>query len=109
MKDPHWVTFSPAFHWTDQKLRVHAFYCILSLVLSSLLQRKAAQAGVRLTIPALFEQLSDIKEIINLYPPGSESGRGRLRADYVLSERSALEQKLCRIFDTYKLVHPSAF
>jgi len=106
MKDPHWVTFSPAFHWTDQKLRVHAFYCILSLMLSSLLQRKAAQAGVRLTIPALFEQLSDITEIVNLYPPGSGSGRGRLRADYVLSERSALQEKLCRIFDIHKLAHP---
>ena len=42
MKNPHWVSFSPAFHWTDQKLRVHVFYCVLALLLSSLLQRKAA-------------------------------------------------------------------
>jgi len=106
MKDPHWVTFSPSFHWTDQKLRVHAFYCVVSLMLSSLLQRKAAHAGVKLTIPALFEQLSDVTEIVNLYPPGSASGRGRLRAGYVLSERSPLQEKLCRLFDVHKLAHP---
>ena len=105
MKDPHWVTFSPAFHWTDQKLRVHAFYCILSLMLSPLLQRKAAQSGIKLTIPALFEQLTDITEIVNLYPPGSKSGRGGLRADYVLSERSPLQEKLCRLSDMHKLAH----
>ena len=103
MKDPHWVSFSPTFHWTDQKLRVHAFYCVLALMLSCLLQRKAAQANIRLTIPSLYEQLSDIEEIINLYPPEGESKRGRLRAEYILSERSPLQEKLCNIFDLYKL------
>lgn len=103
MKNPHWVSFSPAFHWTDQKLRIHAFYCVLALILSSLLQRKAAQANIRLTIPALYEQLSDIQEIINLYPPDSESKRGRLKAQYILSECTPLQTKLCNVFDVYKL------
>jgi transposase len=106
MKDPHWVSFSPAFHWTDQKLRVHAFYCVLALTLSSLLQRKAAQAGIKLTIPALFEELTEIKEVINLYQSQPTLTRGRLRADYVLSERSPLQEKLCKVFDIYKLAHP---
>ena len=48
MKNPHWVSFSPAFHWTDQKLRVHVFYCVLALLLSSLLQRKAPTADTSL-------------------------------------------------------------
>ena len=106
MKDPHWVSFCPAFHWTDQKLRVHAFYCVLALTLSSLLQRKAAQAGIKLSIPLLFEELTQITEIINLYSPGNDSGLGRLRAEYVLSERSPLQEKLCNIFDLHKLAHP---
>jgi transposase len=106
MKDPHWVSFSPTFHWTDQKLRVHAFYCVLALTLSSLLQRKAAQAGIKLTIPALFEELTDIKEVINLYQSQPTRTRGRLRAKYVLSECSPLQEKLCNVFDIYKLAHP---
>jgi transposase len=105
MKDPHWVSFSPAFHWTDQKLRVHAFYCILALMLSSLLQRKAAQGGVRLSISTLYEQLSDITEIVNLHTPGEDSGRGRPRAQYVLSERTPLQDQMCKILDVYRLAH----
>ena len=49
MKNPHWVSFSPAFHWTDQKLLVYAFYFVLGLLLSSVLQRKAAPGGMKLT------------------------------------------------------------
>jgi hypothetical protein len=47
LKDPHYLTFRPAFHWTDQKLRVHAFYCVLALLMLNLLRRKLAQAGIR--------------------------------------------------------------
>jgi len=106
MKDPHWVSFSPAFHWTDQKLRVHAFYCVLALMLSSLLQRKAAQAGIHLSIPALYKQLSSIQEVVNLHAPEGQSGRGRLRAEYVLTERSPLQERLSRVFEIDKLAHP---
>jgi transposase len=103
MKDPHWVRFSPAFHWTDQKLRVHAFYCILALTLAGLLQRKAAQAGVDMTIPTLFENLSEIREIINLYPPSGASTRGRFRAEYLIEETTPIQEKLCQIFDLKKI------
>lgn len=105
MKNPHWVSFSPAFHWTDQKLRAHAFYCVLALTLSSLLHRRAAQANIQLSIPALYEQLSEIEEVVNLHPSDNESKRGRLRAEYILSERTPLQEKLCKIFDIYKVAH----
>ena len=102
MKDPHWVSFSPAFHWTDQKLRVHAFYCVLALCLSSLLQRKVAQAGISLSIPTLYEQLSAITEIITLHAPGTDAGRGRFRAQYILSDRTPLQDNLCQVLDVYR-------
>src|SRR6266851_774762 len=28
MKDPHVVSFSPMFHWTDHNIRVHVFTCV---------------------------------------------------------------------------------
>ena len=80
MKNPHWVSFSPAFHWTDQKLRVHVFYCVLALLLSSLLQRKAAHGGHPLTIEKLLAELSGVTELVNLYtrrprrPPEGATG-----------------------------------
>ena len=101
MKDPHWISFSPGFHWTDQKLRVHFFYCLIALTLTSLLVRKAAQANIKLSIPALYEQLTDVTEILNLY--GTDSSSGRPRAEYILSERSSLQDKLCRLFNVYPL------
>jgi len=105
MKDPHWVSFSPAFHWTDQKLRVHAFYCVLALTMSALLQRKAAQAGIDLTVPELLKTLSEVHEVVNLYMPVTTSGHGRFRAEFVLSKRSYLQERLCRLFDIHKHCH----
>ncbi len=107
MKDPHWVSFSPPFHWTDQKLRVHCFYCVLALTLCSLLQRKVAHASIKLTIPSVLKQLSEVKEVINLYSavPGGTPSKGRPRMEYVLSERTPLQEKLCKLFEIHKLAH----
>ena len=102
MKNPHWVSFSPAFHWTDQKLRVHAFYCVLALLLTSLLQRQVANAGIKLTINAALEQLSGITEVVNLFSSQEKPTKGRYRAEYVLSERSALQDRLFQILDIIK-------
>ena len=74
LKNPHFLTFRPTFHWTDQKLRVHAFYCVLALTILSLLQRKLSQAGVHLSIPAMMEKLADIKEVAIVYQsPGKNN------------------------------------
>lgn len=101
MKDPHWVNFTPSFHWTDQKLRVHFLYCTIGFTLTSLLIRKAAKANLKLSMHALYKELSDVVEVMNLYP--SNSGPGKLRAEYVLSERSSLQEKLCHLFEIYSL------
>ena len=30
MQNPHFLGWSPMFHWTDSKIQVHAFYCVLA-------------------------------------------------------------------------------
>ena len=108
MKDTLGVSFSTTFHWTDQKLRVHSFYCVLALTLCSLLQRKAAHAGIKLTIASVLKQLSDVKEVINLYPAahGDTPSKGRPRMEYVLSARSPRQEKLCTLLEIHNLAHP---
>ncbi|TMR69853.1 transposase, partial [Streptococcus pseudopneumoniae] len=59
MKDPHFITFSPAFHWTNQKIRVHAFYCVLALTIASLLQRHLHHQGIAISISEVLESLND--------------------------------------------------
>jgi transposase len=103
MKNPHWVSFSPAFHWTDQKLRVHVFYCVLALLLCSIAQRKAAQAGIPLSTNAMLEQLSGVTQILNLYASAEKGARGRYRAEYTLSERSPVQDRLCKALEVYKI------
>jgi transposase len=73
MKNPHFLGWSPMFHWTDSKIRVHAFSCVLALTLTSLLQRELHGHGLNMSLASMMEQLGAIKEILLVYPkqPGS--------------------------------------
>jgi len=37
IKNPYHLTLKPQFHWTDQKIRVHYFMCVLGYLMSTLL------------------------------------------------------------------------
>jgi transposase len=63
MKDPRCLTFRPVHHWTDQKLRVHALYCVVALTILTLLRRKLAQADIHLSLARMIELLVDIQEV----------------------------------------------
>jgi transposase len=43
LKDPCMLSTRPQFHWTDQKLHVHAFVCVMAYLLVTLLHRRARQ------------------------------------------------------------------
>ncbi len=73
MKNPHFVSWRPLHHWTDQKIRVHAFYCVLALLLSALLRRTLAQQGIDLSIGKILTTLSQVKEVVLLHR-GPRSG-----------------------------------
>jgi len=97
MKNPKWVSFNPTFHWTDQKLRVHAFYCLLALQMSSLLTRECAMAGFKMSTEAMYQELSGIKEVLSLR---SDAKGGRMETTRQLTELSCTQQKL---FDLLQL------
>jgi transposase len=81
LKNPYYLSFRPTFHWTDQKLRVHAFYCVLALMILNLLRRQLAQAGMALSIVEMMDQLTDIKEVTLLYPAPQRSQEPLLRTE----------------------------
>ena len=60
MKDPRFLTFRPTFHWTDQKLRVHACYCVIALMILSLLRRELEKAGITMSIASMMKSLVHI-------------------------------------------------
>jgi transposase len=43
LKDPRMLATRPQFHWTDHKLHVHAFICVMAYLLLTLLHRRAKQ------------------------------------------------------------------
>jgi len=93
MKDPDFASFSPAFHWTDQKLKVHAFYCTLALTLVQLIEREVHRAGIDLGPKLALRALSEIHETTLIYPPaGGKQGRPRVRTR--LAAMDATQQKL---------------
>jgi transposase len=99
MKDPKVVSFSPMFHWTDQKIRVHAFYCVLALTVARLMVREADQAGIHLSVRELLDTLAGVQETVLLY----QGERGRPRARRMLTELDPTQQRLYHLFglDTY--------
>jgi transposase len=68
MKNPACLCWNPRFHWTDQKIRVHAFYCVAALTLVSLLRRELASKNIKVSAENLIENLKDIVEIMSIYP-----------------------------------------
>jgi transposase len=99
MKHPVFVSWKPRFHWTDQKIRVHAFYCVLALTVASLLQRELSRKGVAISIPKMLKNLSTIKEVAIFYPENKVSGSP---VKISLSRMTKLQQKLFRSFDLGK-------
>ena len=95
LKDPHVVSFSPMHHWTDQKIRVHVFYCVLALAVAHLMRRHAEQAGLRLSVRELLAELASIQETVLLYYDG---GKGRPRAQRILTDRTPTQQALYDLF-----------
>ena len=62
------ISIEPVFHWTDQKIRVHAFCCVLALMLLLLLKRKLQRAGVKLSLERMIDELSDVQlSVIKFY------------------------------------------
>ena len=97
MKDPHHIGLRPQHHWTDQKIEVHVFCCVLALMLCSLLRRELKRQGIDLSIAALLEQLGKIREVGVLYPAKDKRRSPTLKS--TLSHMSEQQQALYDALD----------
>ena len=94
MKDPHVVSFSPMFHWTEHNIRIHTFTCVLALQIAHLMRMQAHRAGLRMSVRELLTQLAGIGETILIYP----AARGRPKARRMLTETTGTQDKLIQVF-----------
>jgi len=92
LKDGDWLGWGPMHHWTDSKIRVHAFYCMLGISLLQYLHRKAEAAWSGLSMEQLIEELKQIQQFALLYPPQGDKGPNRVAT--VLSKQTLAQQSL---------------
>lgn len=95
LKDPKVVSFSPMFHFTDHKIRVHTFTCVLALQVAHLMTRRANQAGLDLSVRRLLDALAGIQETVLLY----QGDRGRPRARRIITDLDPTQKRLYNLFD----------
>jgi hypothetical protein len=68
MKDSRYLSFRPMHHFTDSNIRVHAFYCFLALLLTSLLNKELEQMGHRVSIRKMLDEFQDVRQVITVFP-----------------------------------------
>jgi transposase len=79
LKDPGMLSTRPQFHWTDQKLRVHAFMCVTGYLLVRLLWWRARRdTGFTGGARNLLAQLTRIR-LCRIVEHTGRAGRPRVR------------------------------
>jgi len=68
MKDVKYLSFRPIHHFTDAHIRVHAFYCVLALLLASLLNKEFAQMGEKISIHRMLDKLGEVQQVVTVFP-----------------------------------------
>lgn len=63
MKNTEHLRVRPVFHWTDEKIRVHIFTCVLAYRLCCLLLKELNDKGIQITINRLLDEMIAIKRV----------------------------------------------
>jgi transposase len=98
LKNPHHLSLRPQFHWTDQKIEVHVFYCVLAYMLCAVLRRELHRKGIDRSMRAILDDLSQIREVGVIFPP-----QGKQRKPTIKTTLSALSDDQRTIYETLKL------
>ncbi len=92
IKNPYHLAVTPEFHWTDQKIRVHYFSCILGYLLASLIWREARmEADFTGTLDTLLDELNNIRLVTLLEMSGK---RGKPKATRQIEEMTGIQKRL---------------
>ncbi len=107
MKDPHFVSWTPLFHWTDQKIMVHAAYCVFALLLSALLHREVRRAdpGKAPAFDTLMETLARIQGVVDL--PKDADKKRNVPVSIRVTRLEPDQERLFKLLDLQRF-HPEA-
>jgi transposase len=97
LKEGDWLSWGPMHHWTDRKIRIHAFYCMLGISLLQFLHKQAQKAWAGISVEQLLQELEQVKQFVLLYPPQGEKGPARTTT--VLSTQTLTQKALLHELD----------
>jgi len=89
LKDTDYLSVRPLFHWTDQKIKVHIFFCVLAYRLCCLLNHELKDAGVNVSINKMLTSINEIKKVVTVYSTGNPNiavslSKGELIAEKII-------------------------
>jgi transposase len=93
MKDSDHLTVRPIFHWTDQKIKIHIFYCVLAYRLCCLLKKELYSLNISESLNQILDQLKDLKYVITIL------GTSKTDIIYSFSKGSALTEKITSFYN----------
>ena len=64
IKDPEFLALRPQYHWTDQKIEVHSFCCVVGYLLAALVRRHARAMGYSQGMDGLLEMLNGLRVVL---------------------------------------------
>ena len=92
VKNPYHLALRPQFHWTDQKIIVHFFICVLGYLLAMLVWREVKRTtGFKATLDSLLDTLNGIRLCTILE---EKKTSGKMKATYKLEEMTKEEEKI---------------
>ena len=91
LKNPHIISFTPMWCWTDKMIRVHAFTCVMALLFMRVIVKKVKDSGIDLSQEKIFEQLRKIRLALTYVSDSSVS--------YKLTRLNDIQRKLVEIFN----------
>ena len=86
LKNPFHMAVRPQYHWTDHKIKVHGFICVLAFLLFMIAYKRAKEkVNFRGSAHNLIENLSAIRLAALIESP-SEKTKGRYKTIYRLED-----------------------
>ena len=95
IKNPHHLAVRPQFHWTDHKIRIHYFICVLGYLLSTLLLNDAQKKGFAGSLNHLMDLLNGVRLSRRVIQSGKQ---GKPKVEESLEEMSTEQQVLMETF-----------
>ena len=100
LKDPDHLSLRPQYHWTDQKITVHYFICMIGYLLSALIWREAKiKTGFKGGLAALLDSLNNVRLSTLLENKKTQKTKTGLTARYLLEEMSEEEKHLMGVLN----------